>query len=137
MNRKFESLQNERTIDTIKGIKIASGISPDKTIVVGFFKNIVFSDVEIGQVCIAVSTANLNRDLNRMLFLYLAGVVLTIILLGGSFFLLDRRAKARALKLEQEIEKMDRIGAYLLHKKVARGGMAELFLADYVRQDGF
>jgi uncharacterized membrane protein affecting hemolysin expression len=137
MNRKFEPLQDEKPIDTFNGIKIISGISPDKTAVVGFFKNIVFSDVEIGNVCIAVSTANLNRNLNRLRFLYLAGVVLTIILLGVSFFLLDRHAKAKALKLEQEIEKMDRIGPYLLHKKVARGGMAELFLADYVRQDGF
>jgi uncharacterized membrane protein affecting hemolysin expression len=137
MNRKFEPLQDEKPIDTSNGIKIISGISPDKTAVVGFFKNIVFSDVEIGKVCIAVSTANLNRNLNRLRFLYLAGVVLTIILLGISFFLLDRHAKAKALKLEQEIEKMDRIGPYLLHKKVARGGMAELFLADYVRQDGF
>jgi serine/threonine protein kinase len=50
---------------------------------------------------------------------------------------LDRRAKAKALKVQQDIEKMDRIGPYLLHKKVARGGMAELFLADYVRRDGF
>jgi serine/threonine protein kinase len=58
-------------------------------------------------------------------------------LLAISFFTLDRRAKIRALKLKEEIEKMDRIGPYLLHKKVARGGMAELFLADYVRQDGF
>jgi uncharacterized membrane protein affecting hemolysin expression len=137
MNRKFEPLQDEKPIDTFNGIKIISGISPDKTAVIGFFKNIVFSDVEIGKVCIAVSTANLNRNLNRLRFLYLAGVVLTIILLGISFFLLDRHAKAKALKLEQEIEKMDRIGPYLLHKKVARGGMAELFLADYVRQDGF
>jgi len=32
---------------------------------------------------------------------------------------------------------MNRIGPYVLHKKVARGGMAELFLADYVRRDGF
>jgi hypothetical protein len=137
MNRKFEPLQDEKPIQTLDGIKIISGISPDKTMVVGFFKNIVFSDVEIGKVCIAVSTANLKKDLNRLRFLYIAGVVLTIILLGAGFFLLDRRARTRAHKLQQEIEKMDRIGPYLLHKKVARGGMAELFLADYVRQDGF
>ena len=137
MNRKFEPLQNEKLIDELDGVKINSGISADKTAVVGFFKNIIFSDVEIGKVCIALSTATLNSDLNRLRFLYLTGVVLTIILLGVSLFLLDRRTKARALKLKQEIEKMDRIGPYLLHKKVARGGMAELFLADYVRQDGF
>jgi hypothetical protein len=137
VNRKLEPLQDEKMIDALDGIKIISGISPDKTAVVAFFKNIVFSDVEIGKVCIAVSTANLNKDLNRLRFLYLAGVVLTIILLGAGFFLLDRRARTRMLKLQQEIEKMDRIGPYLLHRKVARGGMAELFLADYVRQDGF
>ena len=137
VNRKFEPLQNEKPIDTLDGIKINSGISADKTAVVGFLKNIIFSDVEIGKVCVALSTANLNSDLNRLRFLYLSGVVLTIILLGVSLFLLDRLTKARALKLKQEIEKMDRIGPYLLHKKVARGGMAELFLADYVRRDGF
>ena len=137
MNRKFEPLQNEKPIDALDGIKITSGISTDKTAVVGFFKNIIFSDVEIGKVCIALSTANLNGDLNRLRFLYLSGVVLTIILLGVSLFLLDRRAQAKALKLKQEMETMDRIGPYVLHKKVARGGMAELFLADYVRRDGF
>jgi len=137
MNRKFEPLQNEKPIDALDGIKITSGISTDKTAVVGFFKNIIFSDVEIGKVCIALSTANLNGDLNRLRFLYLSGVVLTIILLGVSLILLDRRAQAKALKLKQEMETMDRIGPYVLHKKVARGGMAELFLADYVRRDGF
>lgn len=137
VNRKFESLQNEKPIDALDGIKITSGISTDKTAVIGFFKNIIFSDVEIGKVCIALSTTNLNSDLNRLRFLYLSGVLLTIILLGASLFLLDRRAKTRALKLRQEMETMDRIGPYVLHKKVARGGMAELFLADYVRRDGF
>ncbi len=137
MNRKFEPLPNEKPIDALDGIKITSGISTDKTAVVVFYKNIIFSDVEIGKVCIALSAANLNSDLNRLRVLYLSGVVLTIILLGGSLFLLDHRGKAKALKLRQEIETMDRIGPYLLHKKVARGGMAELFLADYVRRDGF
>jgi hypothetical protein len=136
-NQKFKPLSNENPIDTLDGIKITSGISADKTAVVGFFKNIIFSDVEIGKVRVVLSITNLNSDLNQLRFLYLAGVVLTIILLGASLFLLDRRAKAKALKVQQDIEKMDRIGPYLLHKKVARGGMAELFLADYVRRDGF
>jgi len=137
MNRKLEPLQDEKPINEIDGVKIISGITSDKTAVVGFLKNIVFSDVEIGKVCIAVSTANLDRGLDRLRFLYLTGVVLMIIFLGVGFFILDRRTRIRALKLKAEIEKMDRIGPYLLHQKVARGGMAELFLADYVRQDGF
>jgi hypothetical protein len=136
-NMKFEPLRNEETIDTLNGIKITSGITPDKTKVVGFIKNIIFSDVEIGKVCVALSTSQLNSALNRLRLLYFAGVALTIILLGVSLFLWDRNAKARALKMQADIEKMDRIGPYILHQKVARGGMAELFLADYMRQDGF
>jgi hypothetical protein len=137
MNQKFEPLRNEEPIDALDGIKITSGMTPDKTKVVGFFKNIIFSDVEIGRVYVALSTSHLNSDLNRLRLLYLAGVALTIIFLGVGLFLLDRNAKAKALKMREDLEKMDRIGPYLLHQKVARGGMAELFLADYVRRDGF
>ena len=61
----------------------------------------------------------------------------TIILLAAALVVLDRSAKARALKMQENIAKMDRIGPYVLHQKVARGGMAELFLADYEREDGF
>jgi len=137
MNQAYAPLQNEKSIHTIDGISIKTGFSPDKTEVIGFFKNIIFSDVEIGGVCVALSAANLNRGLNQARFLYLSGVLLTIILLGGALFWLDRRAKAKALKVSEDIKSMQRIGPYLLQQKVARGGMAELFLADYVRRDGF
>ena len=136
-NQKFERMQNEQPINTIDGISITTGFSPDKTKVIGFFKNIIFSDVEIGRVGVALSAANLNQGLNQARFLYLSGVLLTITLLGGALFWLDHRAKAKALKISQDIKSMQRIGPYLLQQKIARGGMAELFLADYVRRDGF
>ena len=137
MNHKFEPMQNEKPIDTVDGITITSGISADKTKVIGFIRNIIFSDVEIGKAFIALSAANLNRDLNRLRVLYLSGIVLVTALMGIVLFWLDRSAKAKALKVSQDIESMERIGPYHLHQKVARGGMAELFLADYVREDGF
>ena len=137
MNQAYVPLQNEKSIHTIDGISIKTGFSPDKTEVIGFFKNIIFSDVEIGRVCVALSAANLNQGLNQARFFYLSGVILSIILLSVSLVWLDRRAKAKALKISQDVKNMQRIGPYLLQQKVARGGMAELFLADYVRRDGF
>jgi len=137
MNKKFERMQNEKTIHTIDGISITTGFSADKTMAIGFFKNIIFSDVEIGRVGIALSAAKLNQGLNRSRFIYLSGLILSIILLGIVLVWLDRRAKTKALKISQDIKSMQRIGPYLLQQKVARGGMAELFLADYVRRDGF
>ncbi len=136
-NQKFERMRNEQTINTIDGISITTGFSPDKTKVIGFFKNIIFSDVEIGRVGVALSAANLNQGLNQARFFYLSGVVLLIILLGIVLVWLDHRAKAKALKISHDIKSMQRIGPYLLQQKIARGGMAELFLADYVRRDGF
>ncbi len=137
INQQFVPVQHEKLIDTLDGIRIISGILPDKTAVFGFFKKIVFSDVEIGKICVALSAARLNGELNRLWFLYMSGVILTVILLVIGLFWLNHSAKVKAIKLREDIEKMDRIGPYLLHQKVARGGMAELFLADYVREDGF
>ena len=137
INKKFERMQNETIIHTIDGISITTGFSPDETKVIGFFKNIIFSDVEIGRVGVALSAAQLYQGIKRSRFFYLSGVILSIIFLGVVLVGLDRRAKAKALKISQDIKSMQRIGPYLLQQKIARGGMAELFLADYVRRDGF
>jgi len=48
-----------------------------------------------------------------------------------------RSTHINALTGKQEIGKTDQFGPYRLIKKVAQGGMAELFLADYIREDGF
>jgi hypothetical protein len=136
-NQKFAGLQNEKTVGNIDGISITTGFAKDNTEVIGFLKNIIFSDVEIGRVGVALSAAQLNQGINRSRTIYFTGVILSIILLVVALAWLDRRAKAKALKISKDIEGMQRIGPYLLQQKVARGGMAELFLADYVRRDGF
>ena len=137
IGHKFEPLRNEKPVDWIDGTKIKTGLSPDKTKVVGFSKNITFSGVEIGKVYIALSATRLSGILNRLRSTYLSGVLLTIVLLAVVLFWLDRTARARSLKVRQDIESMKQMGPYFLRRKVARGGMAELFLADYVREDGF
>jgi hypothetical protein len=137
MNQKFETLLDETPIAQQDGVEVVSAKLPDNAGVVAFFKVIHFSDVEIGKVGLVLSVARLHGNLNQLRFLYVAGVLGSLILLAVALFVIDRSAKARALKMEADIAKMDRIGPYLLHRKVARGGMAELFLADYVREDGF
>ena len=137
MNRKFEPLKNEKPVDKIDDIAITTGITKEDQQVYGFEKSIIYSQVEIGKVYLALSADRLGNELTRLKSLYLAGLILSIILAIGVLLWLDRLAQAKALRVSREIEKMDRIGPYLLHQKVARGGMAELFLADYVRQDGF
>lgn len=137
INQQLDPLQGGKLIANVDGMRIFSGILPDQTAVFEFFKKIVFSEVEIGKACVALATAGLNSNLNRLRSFYIAGIILTIILLAVALSWLNHSAKRKAIKLRENIEKMDRIGPYVLHRKIARGGMAELFLADYVREDGF
>jgi uncharacterized membrane protein affecting hemolysin expression len=137
MNQKFKPLLDEMPIVTQNGITVISGMLPDKTNVVGFFKIINFSDVEIGKVGIVRPIERLHSELNRLRLLYVAGILGTILLLAAVVFVLDRFSRTRMLKMQKDIAKMERIGPYVLQQKVARGGMAELYLADYVRDDGF
>jgi serine/threonine protein kinase len=56
---------------------------------------------------------------------------------AGILFLVERTLKNRRLAREKAMQGMTRIGPYLLRRLIARGGMAELYLADYLREDGF
>lgn len=137
INHKFEPPKSQKTIDTINDTTITVQVSPDKTEILGFLRDITYAGVEIGKIYIALSAARLNQSLDRLKFIYISGVLLATLLLVVILFWLDHKAKARALAVKRDLESMDKIGPYLLHKKVATGGMAELFLSDYVREDGF
>jgi hypothetical protein len=137
INRKFVPPEGQKTIDTINDTAITLHISPDKTEIMGFQRSITYSNIEIGKVYIALSAAHLYQTLGRVKLIYISGVVLAILLLVAVLLLIDHKAKARALAVRQELESTNRIGPYLLQKRVATGGMAELYLSDYVRQDGF
>ena len=134
---KFEPPQNQKPIAVRDEVTITANHLPGNTENIGFFKYITFSNVQIGAVYIELSAANLNRIINFSRAIYFSGIALLILLGVVIIFWHDRRVKARVLKIKQEIENMERIGPYLIHQKVAQGGMAELFLADYVREDGF
>jgi tRNA A-37 threonylcarbamoyl transferase component Bud32 len=136
-NREFEPFKNKILIDKIDDIIITSEISADKTRAINFLKNITYGDVEIGKAYIALAANGLYQTLNQFRVIYLAGICLVTLGLAGVVFWLDRVGKAKALKVKQDFENMDRIGPYRLQDMVARGGMAELYLADYVREDGF
>ena len=137
INRKFVPPEGQKTIDTINNTAITLQVLPDKAKIMGFQRSITFSNVEIGKVYIALSAARLFQTLGRLKLIYISGVVLAILLLIAVLFWIDHKAKARALAVKLDLESTDRVGPYLLKKRVATGGMAELYLSDYLREDGF
>jgi tRNA A-37 threonylcarbamoyl transferase component Bud32 len=137
INKQLTPVKNHSPLDAINGVSVASGNLDDQSPVMVFNKDVTFSGVKIGKVSIgrgaqSLAAAVSSNQLFIGLFLAISAAV-TI----GVLILVERTLKKRRLEMEKAMEGMTRIGPYLLTRKIAQGGMAELFLADYLREDGF
>ena len=137
INRQLTPVAERTLVDTVNGVSIASGKLDAETPVVVFTNKVTFSGVKIGKVVVGWGAETLSSTvksyrLNILLFLFFSAVLTAAIL-----FMLERTLQKRKAAREKAIEGMTRIGPYLLTRKIAQGGMAELFLADYLREDGF
>ncbi len=137
INRQLRPLGQATEVKTVEGVRAIAGLTEDNQDVVGFFQTIRFADVTIGQALVVLDTAYLRGQIGYMRGAY--GVMAALVLVGGfgTLFWLDRGKKKKARRTQREMERMDHIGPYVLKAKIAMGGMAELFEADYVREDGF
>ncbi|MCD4721608.1 MAG: serine/threonine protein kinase [Desulfobacula sp.] len=105
--------------------------------IISFTKEIFFSKIKIGKIIFGVNAQKLDKALEKYNKL-LAGLwIINIIIFIGALFFTDRYLRKKRARLLEEFEKTDKLGPYLLKKKIAQGGMAELYLADYIRGDGF
>lgn len=134
---KFQLPGQQAIVNQIKEVEILSDVAPDGTPIFGFLKDIVFAKTPIGKVYVALSASTLQNTLNRLKYYYIAWCLFAILSFIIAVVLLNRTAKVKASKMLRDYESMDRVGPYVLLKKMAKGGMAELFLSDYLSEDGF
>ena len=137
INRTFIPIKDERYIDTIEGVSIKAKSLPNNEKIVSFSTNITFSGINIGKVYLVFSSTHLYSSISKYKAFFLYAIVLSLVLFSAIMAAIDRISRTKALKIQKKLEGMTRIGPYILQKKIAQGGMAELFLADYVREDGF
>jgi serine/threonine protein kinase len=114
-----------------------AGLTPEQKSAIGFFRSIRFADVTIGQAVVALDAGRLAARISRLRWVYALVSVLGLVAGAAAIIALDRGKRRRALATQTAMAQMDRIGPYLLKEKIAMGGMAELFKADYQREDGF
>ena len=72
INKKFDMLDQQKTINTSKDIKILTGMAPDGSEIFRFLNNMVFADVEIGKVYVALSAIPLHSTLDRLKYIYIS-----------------------------------------------------------------
>ena len=141
LNTDHAPLVGQMHVQTIGDVDIQRGRSEDGAEVVTFFKEITFSGVTIGSAVYAVDAdtvfgARTRYRLYRVFFVFLV----TALFCGAGYLMDVRRQKT----IQQPISKPipvstdgSQIGPYRLRQQIAQGGMAALFLADYMREDGF
>lgn len=140
LNRTFVPLMAETQIKSMDGVDISVGQMPDGTDATTFTRAITFSGVQIGSVVTAIPASKIQSitsgdAISKILLL----IVST--LSAGAGLAVGGRKRSLPTKPESvdDAEVMDgsRIGPYRLREKIAQGGMAELYKADYLRRDGF
>ena len=137
INKIFIPIKDERYINTIKNVSIKAKSLPNNKKNVSFSTNVTFAEINIGKVYLIFSSTHLYNSISKCKAFFFYAIVFSLFLLAAILAAIDRIARTKSLKIQKKLEGMTRIGPYILQKKIAQGGMAELFLADYVREDGF
>jgi tRNA A-37 threonylcarbamoyl transferase component Bud32 len=137
INLQMKPAAAEATIETINGVQITSANGDGQMGVMIFENEVTFSGVKIGKVSIGWGAEKLTSAVKFYhLFMIVFGVA-SLAATAGVLFLLERTLRNRMMERHRAMQGMTRIGPYLLTRKIAQGGMAELYLADYLREDGF
>lgn len=137
LNQPYTLSQGQVPINTIGQVSIASGKMANGMMVVTFSRNITFSNVKIGSAVFGVPARNYFGIVGRYRVYKVLLFIFCTIAVALGVVITDRRRKREPVRQLPVSGDGSRIGPYHLKEKIAQGGMAELFLSDYVRTDGF
>lgn len=136
-NQPYTPLNGREPVETPADTTVEKGRLPDGTLALSFAQGIRFGGVQIGTAIHAVPYS-LFRDAQRRFQLYQVLLFLFWSIAGGAVALVVNHSRKRqATRRLQVSADGNQIGPYRLKEKIAQGGMAQLFVADYEREDGF
>jgi tRNA A-37 threonylcarbamoyl transferase component Bud32 len=109
----------------------------EETPVVGFSKELFFSNIKIGKILFGFNADELDGTVKK--YNQFLVIIWTFCFFGFliALFFTDRYLKIKHSKEMDAFNKMEKVGPYRLIRRIAQGGMAELYLAEYLREDGF
>ncbi|WP_020589098.1 protein kinase domain-containing protein [Desulfobacter curvatus] len=136
IGKTYTEPANKTKIRTDRTVTIERMIIEGKSII-SFSKILVFSKVPIGKIRFGLDAGPMDQTIagyERRIFIIWG---ICAVCFTAAVYLTDMYLKNKQQKILEEIEKTRKVGPYLLTKKIAQGGMAELYLAEYMREDGF
>jgi tRNA A-37 threonylcarbamoyl transferase component Bud32 len=136
IGQKYTAPANKSTIATQNAVSIERMTINDKNILC-FSKVLVFSQIPIGKILFGIDAAPLDQTITGYKQKIIIIWVLCVVCYIAAVVFTDIYLKNKQKKALEEMEKTRKVGPYLLTKKIAQGGMAELYLAEYIRGDGF
>ncbi|MBI9090640.1 MAG: serine/threonine protein kinase [Desulfobacterium sp.] len=137
MNLKMGDPVKKRALTTLGGVTVEQSVFPKYGKSITFSKALFFSKVKIGTLVFGLDSKKLRKARTRYNLVFLAVLGVSVILFLALIIMTDRHLRNKAARELKAFENMENVGPYLLKKKIAQGGMAELYLADYIRDDGF
>jgi len=136
LNTAFKPMTNTKYLDIIDQVTIEEIVSGNR-IAISFALDVTYAGIKVGKAYFATAADQLYNSVNRYKIFYISWLVLSVLLLSAILLAVDRAFMAIAKKRQKDLEGVTQMGPYLLREKLALGGMAELFLADYIREDNF
>jgi serine/threonine protein kinase len=136
LNKPFSPLKDPKYIGAFEKVTVEEAVLFNKKIS-SFYSEITYSETKVGKAYLVLSVSQLYNSMNKYKNFFVVWVVFSLFFLTAIILTMDHTSVARALKRQKELEGITRLGPYILQKKLASGGMAELFIADYVREDNF
>ncbi len=137
INLQMEPTVAATPIDTINGVHITSAKVDGQMRAMIFENEVTYSGVKIGKVSIGWGAEKLTSAVKSYHLFMILFAIASLTATASALFILKRAINHRMLARHKAMQGMTRIGPYLLTQKIAQGGMAELYLADYLREDGF
>ncbi len=137
VNNKLDNLIEKKTIGIFDEVEVKTTDYLENKNITTFYLPIFFSTVKIGKIIFGLNSEDLEKTISGYNMGLIILVVVTTILFIIALFFTNKSIKDKISKNLAELENLQKVGPYFLKKKIAQGGMAELYLAEYIREYGF
>ncbi len=141
IGKRFEGGEQDHVIGIYDEVRCSVRFSDEKRVIVGYRSEIKIQSKKIGSFYLNILSMRPNLLRGYFLLLIAWIFLLSPVALYLSFLIISKGFSLSTV-LKEKVKRRSKkdgnqFGPYILKDKIAQGGMAELYIADQIREDGF